>query len=187
MLVLVREDGILVKLMNVNGEASAIDHFLCFLTRLVPLIQPSKCILAASAIDTPSNNGEDGLINGIKSNKMNSMRHVSCANLLNGEQSKKAPNFRTLIAPAGNVPLIIRKWSPLTNIAKEYLKSGRSSIAGAITDIHVDVELKDTLVVVVPKIEVNQEEEKVEFRKRCLSKLASWRGHHVFAAMAGFR
>ncbi|GKF84189.1 zinc knuckle CX2CX4HX4C containing protein, partial [Tanacetum coccineum] len=114
-----------------------------------------------------------------------------------------------------NVPLILRRWSPLANVAKEDLKSvpvwvklhddrlsamcmeswgwssfaramidihvpvwvklhdvpitaftedrlsamcmeswRRSSFARAIIDIHADVELKDTLVVAVPKLKV---------------------------------
>ncbi|GJZ14771.1 hypothetical protein Tco_0550448 [Tanacetum coccineum] len=181
MLVLVGDDGITVKSMNVDGQDSTIDHFLCFSDTFGT---PNTTIKAdaASANDTPSNNGEDGSIKRIKSNKLNSMRHVSYANHLNGEPSKKVPNFRTLISPVvayavvenyvknawsrfslvrtmmnskGNVPLILRKWSPLAYIAKEDLKSGRSSFAGAITDIHVDVELKDTLVAVVTKIKGN--------------------------------
>ncbi|GJU83326.1 hypothetical protein Tco_1285691 [Tanacetum coccineum] len=51
---------------------------------------------------TPSNNRENGLVNVIKSDKLNDMRLVSYANLLNCEQSKKVANFRTLTAPSGN-------------------------------------------------------------------------------------
>nr|GEY24900.1 hypothetical protein [Tanacetum cinerariifolium] len=62
----------------------------------------STNVAIMSTSDTSSNNVEDGLVNVIKSDKSNSIAHVPYANLINGEQSKKAANFRTLVAPAGN-------------------------------------------------------------------------------------
>ncbi|GKF51215.1 hypothetical protein Tco_0147682, partial [Tanacetum coccineum] len=52
--------------------------------------------------DTPSNNGEDGSVNVIKSDKSNCIGPISNANLLNGEPRKKIANFRTFIALSCN-------------------------------------------------------------------------------------
>ncbi|GJU36773.1 hypothetical protein Tco_1185127 [Tanacetum coccineum] len=126
--------------------------------------------------------------------KFTSNRDVSYANLLNGEPRKKIVNFRTLVAPFGigadvaisllpfsswdimdamlenvprlirNVLLILKKWSPNSNLLKEDLSNVlfglnsmmflllRSSYAKAMIDLRVDVELKKTLVVAIPKI-----------------------------------
>nr|GEY31832.1 hypothetical protein [Tanacetum cinerariifolium] len=65
-------------------------------------INTSTNVAIVSTSDTSSNNAEDGLVNVIKSDKSNSIAHVPYANLINGKQSKKAANFRTLVAPAGN-------------------------------------------------------------------------------------
>ncbi|GJW37319.1 hypothetical protein Tco_0060239 [Tanacetum coccineum] len=52
-----------------------------------------------------------------------------------------------------NVLVILRKWSPLVNVSQHSRRMDRvSSFARGMIDLHTDVELKDTLVVTVPKI-----------------------------------
>ncbi|GJV52183.1 zinc knuckle CX2CX4HX4C containing protein [Tanacetum coccineum] len=115
------------------------------------------------ASDTPSNNGENGLVNVIKSDSLNSIIPIFYANWLNGEQSKRVAypvvekyvknvwsrfcHVRTMMNSKGifffkfssnsemesmiengpwlihNVPLILRKWYRLVNVAKEDLQS----------------------------------------------------------------
>nr|GEU46946.1 hypothetical protein [Tanacetum cinerariifolium] len=67
------------------------------------------------------------------------------ANRLNGKPSKKAANFHTLIAMTGNGVDVA--------VCLESVLEGRSSFARVMIDLHVDVELKDTLVVAKPEIE----------------------------------
>nr|GEW89911.1 reverse transcriptase domain-containing protein [Tanacetum cinerariifolium]GEW89914.1 reverse transcriptase domain-containing protein [Tanacetum cinerariifolium] len=54
-----------------------------------------------------------------------------------------------------NVPLILRKWPPMANVSKEDFKSVRSNFSRTMIDLRAYVELKDTLVVAVPKLEGN--------------------------------
>ncbi|GKB08872.1 hypothetical protein Tco_0837184 [Tanacetum coccineum] len=53
-----------------------------------------------------------------------------------------------------NHPLILKKWNPDVNLLKEDVGNvlGRSSYAKAIVELWADVELKDTIMVAMPKI-----------------------------------
>ncbi|GJZ33513.1 hypothetical protein Tco_0578949 [Tanacetum coccineum] len=53
-----------------------------------------------------------------------------------------------------NHPLILRKWNPDVDLLKEGVRNvpGRSNYARAMIKLRADVELKDTIVVVMPKI-----------------------------------
>ncbi|GJS26090.1 hypothetical protein Tco_0486710 [Tanacetum coccineum] len=74
------------------------------------------------------------------------------------------PGYGVLIR---NVSLVLRKWSPLANVFKKDLKNvsvlvklhdvpiTAFTFARTKIDLNADVELKDTFVVVVPKIEGN--------------------------------
>ncbi|GKA29934.1 reverse transcriptase domain-containing protein [Tanacetum coccineum] len=52
--------------------------------------------------------------------------------------------------------LILKKWNPNVNLLKEYVGNvptwGMSSYAGAIIELRADMELKDTIVVAMPKL-----------------------------------
>ncbi|GJU26398.1 hypothetical protein Tco_1165019 [Tanacetum coccineum] len=87
-------------LMNIDGQATAMESFPCLLDTFgTP--NPSTNAAYVGTNDTPSNNGDDSSVN-VKSAKTNGLGHVSYANLLNGELSKKVPNFRTLFASSGS-------------------------------------------------------------------------------------
>ncbi|GJT44078.1 putative reverse transcriptase domain-containing protein [Tanacetum coccineum] len=100
-LVLVGDDGIPVKSLNVDGQASSMDHFPC-MSNMFGTPNTTTKVATASTSYTPSNNAQDGSVNVIKSDKLNDTWSRSYANLLNCEQSKKVANFRTLTAPSGN-------------------------------------------------------------------------------------
>nr|GEV46483.1 ribonuclease H-like domain-containing protein [Tanacetum cinerariifolium] len=70
-----------------------------------------------------------------------------------------------------NVPLILCKLSPLANVFEEDLKTSmcmetwcRSSFARAVIDFRADIELNDTLVVKVPKLEGNNKDVNLDMR-----------------------
>ncbi|GJU70154.1 copia-type polyprotein [Tanacetum coccineum] len=176
-LVLMGDDWKLLKPMKADGQASAMDPFPC-LSHTFGTHNTTNKVATDSASDTPSNNGENGLVNVIKSDSLNSIIPIFYANWLNGEQSKKVANLHTLIASTDdradvavslesvlenvwsrfchvrtmmnskgifffkfssnsemesmiengpwlihNVPLILRKWYRLVNVAKEDLQS----------------------------------------------------------------
>ncbi|GKB46970.1 RNA-directed DNA polymerase, eukaryota, reverse transcriptase zinc-binding domain protein [Tanacetum coccineum] len=75
-LVLVGDDGIPLKPLNVDGQATVMDPFPC-LSNTFGTPNTSTKVAIAGTSDTQSNNGEDGLVN-------------------------KVAHFRTLIAPADN-------------------------------------------------------------------------------------
>ncbi|GJT30398.1 hypothetical protein Tco_0910673 [Tanacetum coccineum] len=102
-LMLVGDDGIHVKPFIVDGQASA---FPC-LSNTFGTPNITTKVSTSDTSDTPLKNREDGLVYGYKSDEtwfglLNSMRHVSYANRLNGEPGKKVANFCTLIATASN-------------------------------------------------------------------------------------
>nr|GEX76856.1 hypothetical protein [Tanacetum cinerariifolium] len=87
---------------------------------------------------------------------------ISFATLLKGDMSQKSVSFRTLVTLFSskdemesmlgngpwlirNVSLILRKWTPDANIMME------ASYARAMVELRANVELKNTIVVVVPK------------------------------------
>ncbi|GJX54997.1 hypothetical protein Tco_0284894 [Tanacetum coccineum] len=53
-----------------------------------------------------------------------------------------------------NNPLILKKWNPDVNLLKEDVGNvpGRSSYARALIEVRADVELKDNIVVAMPKL-----------------------------------
>ncbi|GJX88148.1 zinc finger, CCHC-type containing protein [Tanacetum coccineum] len=157
-LMLVRDDGIPVKLVNVDGQASAMDPFTCLFDTFGTANTTTK-VATAHTSDTLPNNGEDGLVNGIKSDKFNNIRVTypmvenyvinawSKFGLVRTMMNLKGIFFFTFSSNMGmesmlengtwlirSLPLILRK---------------------AMIGIHAEVELKDTLVVEVPKIEGN--------------------------------
>nr|GEV39038.1 isocitrate lyase [Tanacetum cinerariifolium] len=97
--------------------------------------------------------GDDGMPLNIGGDKPSTAR-TSC----NGEPSKKSENFRTLLAPIEDgLSAIVRKLgTPLmldsftTSIIMESWV--QLSFARAMIDLRVDNDLKDNLVMVVPKI-----------------------------------
>ncbi|GKB41074.1 hypothetical protein Tco_0886016, partial [Tanacetum coccineum] len=74
--------------------------------------------------------------------------HVSFSKLVNGEQSKKSANFHTLLWPAHNGANVAVSLDSVR--VKKH--GGRSSFARAMIELRADVELKDTIIVYVPKL-----------------------------------
>nr|GEU99081.1 hypothetical protein [Tanacetum cinerariifolium] len=48
--------------------------------------------------------------------------------------------------------LILKKWNPYVNLLKEYVLWGRSSYVKVLIDVRADVELKDHIMVAIPKL-----------------------------------
>ncbi|GJS58797.1 hypothetical protein Tco_0653581 [Tanacetum coccineum] len=106
--------------------------------------------------------------------KPKSIGPTSYAKLVTSESSRKSLNFRTLITLTRNRadvavlskdgldamlengpwfirnnPLILKKWDPYVNLFKKML--GRSSYARAMMEVRANIELKETIVVAMPK------------------------------------
>ncbi|GKB72708.1 RNA-directed DNA polymerase, eukaryota, partial [Tanacetum coccineum] len=153
-LMLVGDDGMPVKPMNVDGQASSMDHFPC-LSDMFSTLNTTTKVATAVASDTSSNNEEDSSINMIKSDKLNSMGHVSYVNRLNGDGklvqksrsvsktlfmvslgkrvllirlSRKVANFRTLIALAGNGAWPVMELIILYPVVENYVKNAWSRL-----------------------------------------------------------
>ncbi|GKB41112.1 hypothetical protein Tco_0886054 [Tanacetum coccineum] len=122
-LVLVGYDGLPLKPMNDDGQTTVMDHF-PWLSDTFGTPNTTTKVVMADTGDTSSNNRED------------------------------VANLRTLIALARNgVDVTVSLDSVLEDKERYENSVYRSSFARAMIDLHTDVELKDTLVMVVPKIE----------------------------------
>ncbi|GJU77187.1 hypothetical protein Tco_1274257 [Tanacetum coccineum] len=71
---------------------------------------------------------------------------TSYAKLFTGDKSRNSMSFRTLITPAGNGVNVVVPVESIRAISE------RSSSARAMIKLRADVELKDTVMVVMPKI-----------------------------------
>ncbi|GKC68000.1 hypothetical protein Tco_1100598 [Tanacetum coccineum] len=106
-LVLVGDDGIPFKNLNADSQSNVMDHFPCF-SDTFGTPNTSNKVATAGTRDTPSTNGEDGSVN---------VSHPDCSSTGMELMLESRP---WLIC---KVPLDLRKWSPLVNMAKEDLKS----------------------------------------------------------------
>ncbi|GKE08916.1 hypothetical protein Tco_1412467 [Tanacetum coccineum] len=79
---------------------------------------------------------------------------TSYAKLVTGEPSSKSVNFRTLIAPARNLLLgiFLRKRVAYPVFSSKDGLDAMSSYARAMIELRADEELKDTIVVTMPKL-----------------------------------
>nr|GEY46479.1 hypothetical protein [Tanacetum cinerariifolium]GEY58880.1 hypothetical protein [Tanacetum cinerariifolium] len=148
-LVLMGDDWKPLKPMKADGQASAMDHFPC-LSHKFGTHNTTNKVDTASTINTLSNNGEDGLVNVIKSDNLNTER-------LNGEPNKRVvPNSKmeSMLENGPwlihNVPLILRKWYRLGNVAKEDLQS--VPVWLKLHDVPIMAFTKDGLSVIAIKL-----------------------------------
>ncbi|GKA85903.1 hypothetical protein Tco_0807557 [Tanacetum coccineum] len=95
----------------------------------------------------------------------NPNKGTSYANLFFGESIRKSVNFRTLITPVGNgidVDVLVESIRAISErfvnttygffLGKRVAYPGRSNYARAMIKLRADVELKDTIVVAMPKL-----------------------------------
>ncbi|GKC18870.1 copia-type polyprotein [Tanacetum coccineum] len=142
-LVFVSDDGVPMKPLNFNGQATIMELFTCF-SDMFDTPNTSTKVATAGTSDTPSNNGEDGSVNMIKGDKLNDMRPAFYVNRM----ESVLENGPWLIC---NMPLILRKWSPSTNVWKEDLKS--VSVWVKLYDVPITVFMEDALSDVTRKID----------------------------------